>query len=108
MFAFVLKKKKKKKKVGVLFFAAFRYTTSVFIVSGERFAIPRSSEIRTRPRRYWQGSRRNESRFLGSRIFGSIDEYLLHRGAVRRHEIRRARAENRKQLQGLPVSSKRL
>lgn len=73
-------------------------------IAGERISISRRGKTGPRPQRNRQGPCGNKSGISRSRFVGSYGEHLLHGGTLHRHQIRRARAENRKQLQGFHVS----
>lgn len=65
-------------------------------IAGKRISISRRGE--TGPRSRWdrQSPCGNKSRISRSRFAGGYGKHLLHGGTLHRHQIRRARAENRK------------
>lgn len=73
---------------------SFSFLTLI-VFAGECISLSGCGETRARPR--WSGKSpcRDESRVSRSRLFGCFGEHLLHVGTVRRHQIRRSRAENR-------------
>lgn len=73
-------------------------------IAGERISISRRGETGPRPRRNRQGPCGNKSGISRSRFVSSYGEHLLYGGTLHRHQVRRARAENRKQLQSFHVS----